>query len=339
MILAFVSRKGGVGKTTSVVSLAGALVRLGQKVLVLDLDAQASASRSLGVERESLAPSMHDVLFRNVPLWRSVRSTGIERLDLVTGSSDLMHADLDLQNVRNREQRLAEVLRPVAGTWDWVLIDCPPAVGSLAHAAIVAADAYIVPTPPHFLAFEGIDVLLGWTERQLAKLGRGDSLAGILLTMVDYRTSAARAHATELRLKYGLRVLDTEIPNNIRLAEGPAAGLTVFERDPKASGAHAYRLLATELLSRLHPVDFEAEPPPAPELPAPKRSRRSKSTPAPAPSATAAAPVSPPPSELPAPAPAGEPAAGTDAAPPPDPAAAPAPQSLADLPVPPGRPN
>ena len=333
MILAFVSRKGGVGKTTSVVSLAGALVRLGQKVLVLDLDAQASASRSLGVARENLAPSMYDVLFRNVPLWRAVRATGIERLDLVTGSADLMHADLDLQNLRHREQRLAEVLRPVAGTWDWVLIDCPPAVGSLAHVAIVAADAYVVPTPPHFLAFEGIDVLLGWTERQLAKLGRGDSLAGILLTMVDYRTSAARAHATELRLKYGLRVLDTEIPVNVRLAEGPAAGLTVFERDPKASGAHAYRLLATELLTRLRPpVEAEAEPaaesePPIPEAPVPKRSRRPKPAP-PAEPATAAAPAAAEPPAAPAEA---EPSAPAEA-----PAAAP---SLADLPIPPGRPN
>lgn len=327
MILSFVSRKGGVGKTTSVVSLAGALVRLGHKVLVIDLDAQASASRSLGIERERLAPSMHDVLFRNVPLWRAVRSSGIERLDLVTGSADLMHADLDLQNLRHREQRLVEVLRPAAGTWDWVLIDCPPAVGGLAHLAVVASDAYIVPTPPHFLAFEGIDVLLGWTERQLAKLGRPDSLGGILLTMVDYRTSAARAHAAELRLKYGLRLLDTEIPANVRLAEGPAAGLTVFERDPKASGAHAYRLLATELLSRLRPR-IEAVPTPAPT------GRAMRSSP-PAPAASAPEPTpSVPPADSPA---AVEPAASAEAAPA-DPAPAATP-SLAELPVPPGRPN
>jgi chromosome partitioning protein len=324
VILSFVSRKGGVGKTTSVVSLAGALVRLGHKVLVIDLDAQASASRSLGVERERLAPSMHDVLFRNVPLWRAVRSSGIERLDLVTGSADLMHADLDLQNLRHREQRLVEVLRPAAGAWDWVLIDCPPAVGSLAHLAIVASDAYVVPTPPHFLAFEGIDVLLGWTERQLAKLGRPDSLGGILLTMVDYRTSAARAHAAELRLKYGLRLLDTEIPANVRLAEGPAAGLTVFERDPKASGAHAYRLLATELLSRLRPR-IDAVPAASAE-----RGHRAPASKPPAPAAPET-PAPPAPDE-----PAGAPpAAAAEPAKP----AAPAAPSLAELPDPPGRPN
>jgi chromosome partitioning protein len=253
VILAFVSRKGGVGKTTSVVSLAGALVRLGHRVLVVDLDSQASASRSLGVAREALAPSIHDVMFRGVPLADAVRETGVERLDLVTASADLLAIDLDLQNLRRRDETLADRLRPHVERWDWILLDCPPQLTGISRNAVVAADGYVVPTPPHFLAFEGIDVLADSATRLLHRFGRRDEMAGILLTMVDYRTAAARAHSAELRLKYGLRVFDTEIPVNVRLAETPALGRTIFESEPKASGANAYRMLAVELLHRLRP--------------------------------------------------------------------------------------
>lgn len=254
MILAFVSRKGGVGKTTSVVNLGGALARLGSRVLIVDLDSQASASRSLGVARAALAPSTYDVLFRGMALPEAVRPTSVERLELVTASADLLHADLDLQNLRRRDEALADRLAPHAGAWDWILLDCPPGLTAVVRNALVAADAYVVPTPPHFLAFEGVDVLLEAVDRIHGRFGRGDSLAGILLTMVDYRTASARSHAAELRLKYGLKLLDTEIPVNVRLAESPTDGLTIFERDPKASGAHAYRMLAVELLDRLLPV-------------------------------------------------------------------------------------
>lgn len=253
MILAFVSRKGGVGKTTSVVSLAGAMVRLGHKVLVVDLDSQASASLSLGVARGELAPSIHDVLFRGVPLADAVRPTRLDRLDLVTASADLLGVDLDLQNLRQRDEQLARVLRPHVERWDWILLDCPPQVTGIVRNALVAADGYVVPTPPHFLAFEGIDVLVESSERLLHRFGRRNALAGILLTMVDYRTAGARTHAAELRLKYGLHLFDTEIPVNVRLAETPRLGKTIFESEPRAAGAHAYRMLAVELLHRLRP--------------------------------------------------------------------------------------
>ncbi|MBZ0101027.1 MAG: ParA family protein [Thermoanaerobaculia bacterium] len=253
MILAFVSRKGGVGKTTSVVNLAGALVQLGHKVLVVDLDSQGSASRALGVERAELAPSIHDVLFRGRPLGEVVRRTSVDRLELVTASADLLGVDLDVQNHRRRDHLLADALRPHVERWDWILLDCPPSLTAIVRNALVAADGWIVPTPPHFLAFEGIDVLIDSATRLLQRFERGDELAGILLTMVDYRTASARAHVAELRLRHGLRVLDSEIPVNVRLTESPLGGQTIFESDPKASGAQAYRMLAVELLHRLRP--------------------------------------------------------------------------------------
>lgn len=260
MILAFVSRKGGVGKTTSVVSLAGALVRLGHKVLVVDLDSQASASLSLGFQRAQLAPSIHDVLFRRTSLADAVRPTGIERLELVTASADLLGADFDLQNLRRRDELLADALRSHVERWDWILLDCPPSLTGIVRNALVAADGWVLPTPPHYLAYEGIDVLIDAAERLLRRFGRRDAFAGILLTMIDYRTSAARAHAAELRLRYGLKVFDTEIPTNVRLAESPLAGRTIFESDPKATGAHAYRMLAVELIERLEVERDEAAP-------------------------------------------------------------------------------
>lgn len=261
MILAFVSRKGGVGKTTSVVSLGGALVRLGHKVLIVDLDSQSSASLSLGFHRAQLAPSIHDVLFRRMSLADAVRPTGIDRLEVVTASADLLAADLDLQNLRRRDELLADALRPHVERWDWILLDCPPSLTGIVRNALVAADGWVLPTPPHYLAYEGVDVLIDAADRLLRRFGRRDAFAGLLLTMIDYRTSAARAHATELRLRYGLKVFDTEIPVNVRLAESPLAGRTIFESDPKASGAHAYRMLAVELLDRFRAGRDEATTP------------------------------------------------------------------------------
>jgi hypothetical protein len=225
---------------------------------------------------------------------------------------------------------LRDTLRPHVDAWDWILLDCPPAFTGVVRNALLASDAFTIPTPPHFLAFEGIDVLLDAAERFYLRFGRRDVPSGILLTMVDLRTSAARAHSAELRLRFGLKVFDTEIPANVRLAESPAQGRTIFESDPKATGAHAYRLLAVELLDRLRtsatstPVETPA-PPATAAVAAPVASAPVASAPGPA---SAAAPQAAP--ATPAPA---DPALEAS-----EPPAAAAP-SLADLPTPPGRPN
>lgn len=277
MIVAVTSRKGGVGKTTSVVSLAGALARLGKRVLVVDLDSQASASLSLGVERADLAPSIHDVLFRGLPVSKAIRPTLTAKVDLITASADLMHADVELAQVRNRETKLRAALEPVVPAYDWILLDCPPSFNTLAQSALIACDHFIVPAVPHFLAFDGIQPLLEASERLAGRYGRSSGFLGVLLTMVDNRTKSARTQATRLREKLGDKVFDCEIPVNIKLAETPESGQTIFQWFPQAAGAHAYRLAAVELLHRTgqqpeeetgaHPAaeeNPEAGPPPAP---------------------------------------------------------------------------
>lgn len=256
MILAIISRKGGVGKTTSAVSLSGALARLGKRILLVDLDPQASASLSLGISRGELAPSVHDVIFRGLPAAQAIRPTPTPRIDILTASADLLQADVDMASMRNREARLREVLEPVAGSYDWIILDCPPSYNTLAQNALIACDHYIVPAVPNFLAFDGIQPLLESADRLGIRFGKRDGFLGVLLTMVDNRTKLARAQATDLRERLGEKVFDCEIPVNVRLAEAPASGQTIFDWYPQAAGAHAYRLAAVELLQRTgHDLD------------------------------------------------------------------------------------
>ena len=250
MINAVVSKKGGVGKTTTCVNLAAALAGIGKRVLLIDLDSQASASLSLGVARDDLAPSAADVLLRSLPVAQTVRPTRLDGLDLVTASSDLGGADQFLSLLSRKESRLADALRPVTDLYDFILLDCPSSLGLVPINALVAADSFLVPAIPHFLSTEGIRNLLATVERLYERHGTRTGLLGIVLTMVDYRTRANRDNVDRIRKEYREHVFAVEIRTNIKLAEAPGYGKTIFEHDPDATGAKAYRLLAAEMLIR-----------------------------------------------------------------------------------------
>lgn len=251
MIVAVVGRKGGIGKTTLAVNLGAALAALGRRVLLVDLDAQASASRSLGVARGELAPSIADVLGRNQPAAEALRSTSVGGLDLLTASTDLAGIDLTLSTFGNKEARLRAALVPVAARYDVVMMDCPPAQSLLTTNALVAADRVLVPVVPQFLAVEGVQSLLGQVERLRETAGARVQPLGIVLSMVDYRLKLTRELVDSLRRQYGSLVFGIEVRTNVRLAEAPGYGQTIFQHAPTAPGAKIFNLLAEEFLLRI----------------------------------------------------------------------------------------
>jgi len=251
MIVAIVGRKGGIGKTTLAVNLGAALAALGKRVLLVDLDAQASASRSLGVARADLAPSIADVLTRNVPAASALRHTAVTGLDLMTASTDLAGIDVILAGMGHKEGRLRALLTPLAASYDLVLLDCPPSQSLLTINALVAADRIVIPVVPQFLAVESVHSLLAQVERLRETADTRVQPLGLVLSLVDYRLKLTRELVDALRRQYGSLVFGIEVRTNVRLAEAPAYGKTIFEHDPKASGAEIFRLLAEEFLLRV----------------------------------------------------------------------------------------
>jgi chromosome partitioning protein len=255
MITALLSRKGGVGKTTTAVNLGAALAEKGQRVLLVDLDPQASASLSLGVPRDRLSPSSADVLLNGEPLADVIRPTSAKGLWVVTASIDLQRADAELGVFNKKEGRLRAALAPVTERYDHILLDCPASLSILPVNALVASNAFIVPTTPQFLATAGVANLLSIAERLTWTANARTIPLGILLTMVDYRTKATRRTVDRIRAEHGPLVFAIEVRINVRLSEAPEAGQTIFQYDPKATGAEAYRLLADEFLLRAGVVE------------------------------------------------------------------------------------
>lgn len=247
MILAVINNKGGTGKTTSAVNLAAALAMKGKKGLLIDLDSQASASLSLGVERAAFAPSIADAVLERKPLAPVIRQTAVEGLHLVTGSPDLANADLQLANMAGRERRLQDAIAPVRAGYDQIILDCPPSLSMLSVNAMVAAEAFIIPTPPEYLALEGLIGLMDAVQKIHEGIGDKCRLLGILLTKVDHRRRVTEEIIRLIRKHYGDQVFKTEVGVDVRLIEAPSFGKSIFQYDRRSSGAEAYLQLAGEI--------------------------------------------------------------------------------------------
>jgi len=246
-----INNKGGVGKTTTTVNLAAGLARRGRDVLLVDLDSQGSASVSMGIDNNDLKPSSAEVLYGDRPIQEAIRPTTWDNVDLLTGSLDLANADVRLKKRPNGSHRLAEVLSSVKDQYQTILIDCAPSTSILSVNALVAADAFIVPVTPSYLALEGV-VSLGETVRRVRQgIGEAAPILGVVLTMVDRTQDSVPNAIEELRNHYGGKVFDTEIRTDPNLEEAPSRGQDIFRYAPDSTGAADYKRLLDEVEERI----------------------------------------------------------------------------------------
>ena len=253
-VLAIVNQKGGVGKTTTAINLSAALAQAGQRILLIDSDPQANATGGLGLRRqqngEVQRPSIYDVLLGTTSMEEAICPTPVEFLSLVPGSRNLIGANLELVASERREYRLREALEQTRQEYDYVFLDCPPALDLLTLNALVAADGLLVPLQAEYFALEGISELMSTLDRVAQTFNPQLGLEGVVLTMYDDRTNLSQQVTSNLRGFFEDKLFRTTIPRNIRLAEAPSHGLPVALYDPRSRGAEAYRELALELLER-----------------------------------------------------------------------------------------
>jgi chromosome partitioning protein len=256
MNLSLVNVKGGVGKTTAAVSLAAAFAGSGLRVLVVDLDPQGSASFSLGTRREAADPSSAELLRGKATGPEAVRSTDVPGVDLIPGSLRLAELDIAMARKDEPEKKLKAALAPLRRRYDVVVMDCPPGMSLLTLNALAAAHAFVVPVVPHPLEFDALSAFFQLLDGAKERIGKLPELLGILLTKVDYRTRVTHEVVQSIRSAYGSKVFKTEIPVNIRLAEAPSEGTTIFDFEESSSGAHAYSRLGGEVLRRARRLEL-----------------------------------------------------------------------------------
>lgn len=249
-IVAIANQKGGVGKTTTTINLGTALAAVHRKVLLIDLDPQANATTGLGLDLENDAATSYGVLLGDVSSSAAVVPTSIPNLSIIPTTVNLAGAESELVDQPRREFRLRNALQQLLGEYDYILIDCPPALGLLTVNALVAADKVLVPLQCEYYALEGVSHLIRTVERVKNNFNEKLDIQGIVLTMYDRRNNLSEMVADEVYRHFGAKVYDTVIPRNVRVSEAPSHGKPVLLYDVNCAGAQAYIHLASEVLRR-----------------------------------------------------------------------------------------